>query len=65
MYVYKNEVLYLLDGLQGLCVFLLCLFDFCEAAAPDIDLCLLLERRTSEKVLNIIQWRKDFLLPAS
>lgn len=38
---------HLLDGLQGLCVFLLCLFDLGEAAAASVQLGLRLEAQTS------------------
>lgn len=44
-----RHVGHLLDGLQGLCVFLLSLFDFSEAAAPDVDLHLLPHRQTAQE----------------
>lgn len=40
----RQQLQHLLNGLQRLCVFLLRLFDLSQAAAPDVDLRLLLER---------------------
>lgn len=43
----ETQQQHLLDGLQRLRVFLLRLFDLSQAAAPDVDLHLLLERADS------------------
>lgn len=49
VWMLRRHVGHLLDRLQGLCVFLLSLFDLSEAAAPDVDLHLLPHRQTAQE----------------
>lgn len=51
---HQSASVYLLYRLQGLSVFLLCLLDLCQAATPDVSLCLLLERlRTHTHIIHL------------
>lgn len=56
--VQRRTVGHLLDRFQGLCVFLLSLFNLSEAAAPDVHLHLLPHRHTVQEE----QWQAEKLL---